>query len=199
MRSPSPSTAVRTLSTVVAPTSSGLYPPGLKRVAIGPNAQMPSDVFTNRNLTPGRLQAPPRDGVERHGGEQDDPGRDQLRRVRRADQRQAVRDRRDHERSEQGADDAAAAAEEAGPADHGSRDRLEQDRAAARIQVDGAQPRGEYDPAHRGHRPGDHEHDDPDERDVDPGAPRRLGVAADRVDVPPERRPRGDERPDREE
>ena len=36
-------------------------------------------------------------------------------------------------------------------------------------------------------------HEDPDPRDVDAGAARRLRVAADRVDVAAERRPRGDE------
>src|SRR6266511_1538122 len=41
MRSPRPSTASRTRSTLVCPASSGLWPPGTKRVAIGPNAQIP--------------------------------------------------------------------------------------------------------------------------------------------------------------
>ena len=44
----------------------------------------------------------------------------------------------------------------------------------------------------------DHEDDDPDAGDVDAGAPGRLGVAADGVDVPAERRPLGDERPEDE-
>src|SRR5438445_205090 len=48
MRSPSPSTAVRTLVTVEIPGSSGLYPPGLKRVAIPPRAQIPRLVFMAR-------------------------------------------------------------------------------------------------------------------------------------------------------
>src|SRR5215475_4534606 len=48
MSSPSPVTAVRTFSTVEAPASSGLYPPGLNRAAIAPNAQIPRLVFTRR-------------------------------------------------------------------------------------------------------------------------------------------------------
>src|SRR4051794_20179577 len=45
MRSPRPSTARRTRAAVDSPASSGLYPPGLNRVAIVPIAQMPRDVF----------------------------------------------------------------------------------------------------------------------------------------------------------
>jgi hypothetical protein len=33
------------LLAVEAPASSGLYPPGLNRVAIAPNAQIPREVF----------------------------------------------------------------------------------------------------------------------------------------------------------
>src|SRR5919106_5244368 len=45
MRSPRPSTARRTRWTVVSSAYSGLYPPGTKRVTIGPSAQMPRLVF----------------------------------------------------------------------------------------------------------------------------------------------------------
>src|SRR3954464_1854694 len=48
MSSPSPATAVRTLSAVETPASSGLYPPGLNRVAMPPNAQIPRLVFMGR-------------------------------------------------------------------------------------------------------------------------------------------------------
>src|SRR4051812_48625479 len=48
MSSPSPATAVRTLSAVETPASSGLYPPGLNRVAMPPNAQIPRLVFMSR-------------------------------------------------------------------------------------------------------------------------------------------------------
>ena len=50
--------------------------------------------------------------------------------------------------------------------------------------------------AEGGHRPGDHEDGEADPLDVDAGAPRRLGVPADGVDVAAERRPVGDERPE---
>ena len=53
---------------------------------------------------------------------------------------------------------------------------------------------GEHDAAEAGHDARDHEDEDADPRHVDPGPPRRLGVAADRVDVPAERRPLGEER-----
>ena len=48
-------------------------------------------------------------------------------------------------------------------------------------------------------KPGDREHGDPDPVDVDARPPRRLGVAADGVDVAAEARPVGDERPEDEE
>ena len=47
-----------------------------------------------------------------------------------------VRDRRDHERSEERAPHLAAAAEEAHAADHGGGDRVEQQRAAAEREGD---------------------------------------------------------------
>ena len=50
-------------------------------------------------------------------------------------------------------------------------------------------------PAEPRHRARDHEDEDADASDVDPGSPRGLRVPPDRVDVPPERRPLGDERP----
>ena len=62
-----------------------------------------------------------------------------------------------------------------------------------------ADVRREHDAAEAGHRAGDHEDEDPDARDVDAGAPRRLGVAADGVDVAAERRALRDERPDEQE
>ena len=55
---------------------------------------------------------------------------------------------------------------------------------------------GEHDAAEAGHAARDHEDDDPDAGDVDARAARRLGVAADGVDVPAEGRALGDERPE---
>ena len=109
---------------------------------------------------------------------------------------EAVRDRRDHERAEERVPDLAAAAEQARAADHGCRDRVDQERAAARVQVDAVQAGSEDDAAEPGHRAGDHEDEHPHAGDVDACAPGRLGVAADRVDVPTERRALGDERQD---
>ncbi len=67
------------------------------------------------------------------------------------------------------------------------------------LQVHRLEPRGEDDPADAGHDPGDREHEDPHARDVDAGAPRGLGVAADGVDVAPERRALREERQSDEE
>ena len=110
-----------------------------------------------------------------------------------------VRERRDHQRAHQRADHAAAAAEEARAADHGRRDRVEQDRPAAGVQVDGVQPRGEDHAAEAGHRPGDHEDDQPDVPHVDARATGRLGVPADGVDVTAEGRALRDPRPEHEQ
>src|ERR1700760_3871927 len=59
MRSPRPPTAVRTLSAVETPASSGLYPPGLNRVAMPPKAQIPRLVFTGRPYRLGRANTCP--------------------------------------------------------------------------------------------------------------------------------------------
>src|SRR4029079_393678 len=59
-------------------------------------------------------------------------------------------------------------------------------------------PGGEDDPAEPGHQAGDHEHEDPDPRDVDTGATGGLGVPTDRIHVPPEGRPLREERQDDE-
>src|SRR5438105_15755518 len=151
-------------------------------------------LVTRSSLTTrGRLAAA-RHGVERHGGEEDDPGGDELHRVGVADEVDAVRDHPDDQPAEERAADPSAAAEEADAADHRRRDRVEQDRAAAGRRVDRVQPRGEDDPAESGHRARDHEDEDPDELDVDAGPAGGLGVAADRVDVAAKGRPAGDVR-----
>ena len=95
--------------------------------------------------------------------------------------------------------DATAAAEEARAADHGGGDDAEQQVAAAGAGRDGPGTRGEHDASHAGHEAADHEHEDAHAVDVDPGAPGRLGVAADRVHVAPEAHPRRDERPEHEQ
>ena len=68
------------------------------------------------------------------------------------------------------------------------------------LQVHRLEARGEDDPADAGHDPRDHEDEDPDARDVDARATRSLRVAADGVDVAPERRALREERqPDEED
>ena len=94
---------------------------------------------------------------------------------------------------------AATTAEQARAADHGGGDGVEQDRAAAGAEVDRVEARGEDDAADGRHAARDREDRDPDELHVDAGAVRGLGAAADRVDVPAERRAPGDERPEREQ
>src|SRR6185503_19498904 len=83
----------------------------------------------------------------------------------------------------------AAPAEEADAPDDGCRDRIEQERAPALVQVHRLEPRREDDAADTGHHRRDHEHDDPNARDVDAGPPCRLGVSADGVHVATERGP----------
>src|SRR5205823_4392904 len=109
--------------------------------------------------------------------------------VRRADKVGADADHADDQAAEERAADAPAAPEEADAADHGGRDGIEQNRAAPERQVDRVEAGGEDDPAQAGHRAGDDEAENPDQLDIDAGAPRRLGVTADRVDVAPKRRP----------
>ena len=163
-----------------------------------------TNVAANRIVDLDRLAArallqPAGDGVERDGREQDDAGHDVDRPRRVTTDIQAVRDRRDDERAEQGAAHLAPAPEQAHAADDRGRDRVEQERAASDVQVHGLETRREDDPADAGHDPGDHEHENPHARDVDAGAPRRLGVAADRVDVAPEGRALCQERQAHEE
>ena len=125
--------------------------------------------------------------VDRHGQQQHAAGDDELRARAQAEQAEAVVDRADHERAEDGALHVAATAEQRRAADDRGGDRVQQDRAAARVGVDRAQARGEHDAADRRHERADREAGDLDPVDVDARAPRGLGVAADRVDVAPER------------
>ena len=104
-------------------------------------------------LPPGLHLEPARDGVERHGEEQDDAGHDVDRAVAVARRVHAVGDRGDDERANQRAPHLAAAAEEARAADHGGRDGVEQERSAADVQVDRVEARGEDDAADTRHGP----------------------------------------------
>ena len=172
---------------MVSPSCCGWYPPGTKRVTIGPRAQIPRLVFIGTS-TSGSCQPATGDGVERHGGEEDEAGDHVLDRGAVAEQVDAVRDGRDDERAHERADHPAAAAEQARPADHGSGDRVEEQRATAGRRVHRVEARSEDHPAHPRHQPRDHEDHDADPLDVDAGAARGLGVAADGVDVAAERR-----------
>ena len=127
--------------------------------------------------------------LEDDGEEKDDAGHDVDRPGLVARRVEAVRDRRDHECTDDRAAHLAPAAEEARAADDRRGDRVEEQRAAADVEVDGVQPRGQDDAAHAGHGARDHENDDPDAGDVDAGATSRFGIAADCVDVATERGP----------
>src|SRR5205823_13876452 len=81
------------------------------------------------------LEASARDGVERDSREQDDAGRDQLRRSAVADQVDAVRDHRDDQCAQDGTPHITPAAEEARATDHRGGDRVEQKRPSARLEV----------------------------------------------------------------
>ena len=83
--------------------------------------------------------------------------------------------------------DLAPPAEEARAADDRRGDRVEEQRAAADVEVDGVQSRGQDHASDPGHRAGDQEDDDANAGDVDAGATSRFGIAADGVDVAAER------------
>src|SRR5437868_4246438 len=98
----------------------------MKRVTIGPKAQMPSEVFTSAT---DRFEPPARERVDGHGREQDQT-RDELLDARRvAEEAHPVRQARDHERAVDGHLRMAAAAEEADASDHRSGDGVEEERA----------------------------------------------------------------------
>ena len=140
-----------------------------------------------------------RERVDQHGPEQDEAGDHELRPRRQAEEVHSVRDGADDEGPEERGDDTADSAEQAGAADHGGGDDQQQQLASTRVRGDRAQPRREHDAAHAGHEAADHEDGDADPVDVDPGAARRFGAAAHRVDVAAEARSRRDERPEDQE
>ena len=98
-------------------------------------------------------------------------------------------------RPDEGVSDLATAAEEARAADHGRRDSVDQQRAAAGVGVDAVEARREHDAAETRHGARDHEDEDADASDVDPGPPCGFRVPAHCIHVASERRPLGDERP----
>src|SRR6476620_5016511 len=151
-----------------------------------------------RSSTSGLDLQPARDRVERDGHQQDRTGHDEDDAGGVAERVQPVRDRRDHERAEERVAYLAASAEEARAADHGCRDPVDQERAAAGVEIDAREPRGQHDAAHRSHEARDHEDEDPDARHVDARAAGRLGVAAYGVDMTAEGGALGDERPDQQ-
>ena len=89
--------------------------------------------------------------------------------------------------------------EEARAADHRGGDDEEEQVAAAGVGGDRPETGREHDPADAGHEAADHEDRDPDAIDVDSSPSRRLRIPTDGVDVPPEARPAGDERPEEKE
>ena len=111
----------------------------------------------------------------------------------------AVGDRADHERAEQGRPDRAAPAEQAGAADDGGGDGVQQQVAAARGLVDGEQAGGGQDAADGGHARAQREHGEAHAVDRDAGPPGRLGVAADGEDVATEAGAAGDDVEDHDE
>src|ERR687884_845074 len=108
-------------------------------------------------LAAGSSLAAARDGVERHRGEEDEPGGDELDGVGGAHEVDPVAHHPDDQPAEERAAHAPAAAEEADAADHRSGDRVEEQRAAAGRQIDRVQARGKYDSTEPGHSARDHE------------------------------------------
>src|SRR3954452_4987878 len=148
MRPSRPATAVSTFCAVETSLSSGLYPPGLNRVAIPPKAQIPTEVFIavsclhfegafqiesvlRRPGTPPAQGLPcpsssPRPGellarqrVDRDRDEQDRAGRELLDSRRVADEAHSVGKRGDDESAVERVLGMAPSAEEARAADDG--------------------------------------------------------------------------------
>jgi hypothetical protein len=103
-----------------------------------------------------------------------------------------VGDRADHQRAQQGRPGGAAPAKQAGSVDDGGRDGAQQLVAAAGGLVDGDRRDAAITPP-IAPSVAAAEDDQPDPRERDARPPGRLGVAADGVDVPAERRAPGDE------
>ena len=116
--------------------------------------------------------------------------------LRQPDEDQRVGDEAEEERAEGGADERAGAAEDVHAADDDRGHDREHDagrgRPVDRSELDDPHHAGDarQQAAHR-------ERDEHDEPGRDPEDRRRLGVAADRVDLPPEARLAQDDRPDR--
>uniref|UniRef100_J1RUT9 Dehydrogenase n=1 Tax=Streptomyces auratus AGR0001 TaxID=1160718 RepID=J1RUT9_9ACTN len=124
------------------------------------------------------------DRVDHDGGEQHRAGDHVLDLARHAEQVQALLDRLDDQHAQQRGPDLAAAAEEAGAADDGRRDDVHQGVAGAQVLGGTAGEARDEQSAEGGEHAGDGEDADPDLVHVDTGPAGRLGVAADREDLP---------------
>src|SRR5664279_1455900 len=148
------------------------------------------------DLAPHFLLTPARERVQRYSRHQEDAGHDVVHIGAVTDRCEPVVDQIDDQHAEHSALHATAAAKEARAADYRPRDRVEQNRPAAGVDIHRGEARGEHDAAERRHRARDHEHHELDPRDVDARPARRFGVSANGVNVATERRPRRNEVPE---
>ena len=136
-----------------------------------------------------RAMLPFQDRVEQHGDDDHAADDDLLEERRDAQQVEAVAQHAHDQRADQRAAERAFAAHQAGAADHGGGDRVE-------LVVDAGdrlrrvEPRGQHDRGNRAHQPRHAVDHRLVEADRDARQARRFFVAADRVDVAAERRPR---------
>src|SRR4029079_5636671 len=115
--------------------------------ALGPRAESGQRARPRPSRSTRLGATAPRERVDRHRGQEDQAGDDELRARAEAEQPEPVVDRGDDQRAEHRGLDVAAPAEQRRAADHWRRDRVQEDRAAARVRVDRAQARGEHDAA----------------------------------------------------
>src|SRR3954452_15627116 len=118
-----------------------------RRTAPGPRAESGQRAGPRPSRSTRLGATAPRERVDRHRGQEDQAGDDELGPRAEAEQPKAVVDGGDDQRAEHRRLDVAAAAERRRPADDRRRDRVQQDGAAARVRVDRAQARGEHDAA----------------------------------------------------
>ena len=134
---------------------------------------------------------PPDPLVQRDGGDHEDPQREWLVEPVDVREREALGERDDDQRAEQRADHVAAAAEQAGAADHHGRDAL-QVRVDGVVRARGARVADRHPRSDADDQSGEHVDPEQDPIRADPGQPRRLDVVADRVHVATPLRPAKD-------
>ena len=131
--------------------------------------------------------------IERHRADDHEPLDDVLPDVGHADEDEPVRQDCDDQRADQRSPDRADAADEAGAAENDGGDRIEFVGLAKLQPVGRIEARRRHDAAEPGEQPRHAVDEQQHGPDLDAGEPRRVRVAADRVDVNAEHGPAQDE------